>query len=126
MKEAPKELMTEVAAEVGRDPLVDRRASPRHPLVLTAEIIEFSGFAKSNACSSDVSRTGCYIDTLNPLPTGSLIRIRLFRGSDILEADGKVVYCSPRLGMGITFQEPLRVDQLAVLDRWVAEISRPY
>jgi PilZ domain len=126
MKEAPKELMTERAKETTRDFMADRRSSTRHPLVLSAEIIELPGFAKYSACSSDVSRGGCYIDTINPLPTGSSIRVRLFRGSDILEVGGKVVYTSPRLGMGITFDEPLHLNQLALLDRWVEELSRAY
>ena len=48
------------------DRMVDRRNAPRNPLFLTAEVTELSSDAILSARTSDVSRTGCYIDTLNP------------------------------------------------------------
>ena len=53
------------------DVLVDRRSAPRVPMVLGAEIVELPRGARLNARSADISRTGVYIDTLNPIPSGS-------------------------------------------------------
>lgn len=106
------------------DVMVDRRASARYPLVLVAEITEMTSFAKFNARSSDVSRTGCYIDTLNPVPAGSAVTVRLLRGTEVFESTGTVKYISPGLGMGIHFNENIPVNQMAILDRWLGEAAK--
>jgi hypothetical protein len=62
--------------------------------------------ARLNARSADISRTGCYIDTLNPIPAGSKVRVRLTRGTEILDVLAKVVYVSLGLGMGLHFEDP--------------------
>lgn len=106
------------------DVMLDRRNAPRFSLILVAEITEEHSGTKLTARSSDLSRSGCYIDTLNPVPMGVEVRLRLLRGGDVFEAMGKVVYVSPGLGMGITFKEPVLSSQLAILDRWLAEAAR--
>jgi hypothetical protein len=106
------------------DVMLDRRNAPRYALILVAEITEFPSGTKLTARSSDLSRSGCYIDTLNPIPMGSTVRVRLTRGGDVFEASGKVMYVSGGLGMGIAFEEPLPVSQLAVLDRWLSDASK--
>jgi hypothetical protein len=106
------------------DVMLDRRAAPRHPLILVAEVTEFTSGARLGARTSDLSRTGCYIDTLNPVPNGTAVLIRLFHGSETFEAPARVVYVSPGLGMGIAFNENLAPSQLAILDRWLAQAAR--
>jgi hypothetical protein len=46
------------------DTMTDRRVAPRYPLVLLAEVTDQLSTAKFTARTSDVSRTGCYIDML--------------------------------------------------------------
>lgn len=106
------------------DVTADRRDAPRFPLILVAEIIEVATGNKLLARTADVSRTGCYIDTLNPLPKGTPIKLRLVRGSETLEVPGKVVYVSPGLGMGLRFFEEASESQLAILDRWLSQAAR--
>jgi len=105
------------------DVILDRRTAPRYSIVLAAELTEFATRSRLNARASDISRTGCYIDTLNPISPGSAVLVRLVRGSETFEAPGKVAYVSPRLGMGISFQENLAPRELAILDRWLAEAA---
>jgi hypothetical protein len=90
-------------------------------MVLAAEIVELPSGAKFSARTSDISRTGCYIDMLNPIPSGSKVRIRLTHGAEIFNAIAKVVYVSPGLGMGLQFEDAVPPDQLAMLDRWFRE-----
>jgi Tfp pilus assembly protein PilZ len=104
--------------------LTDRRASPRFPVVLSAEVTEIATGIRFSARTSDLSRNGCYIDTLNPLSVGSAVFVRLSQGSETIETAGKVVYVSPRLGMGIAFSKDLAPNQLAVLDRWLAQATK--
>ena len=100
--------------------MVDRRGAPRFPLILVAEITGLAESTVLNGRSSDVSRTGCYIDTLNPMPVGSQIRIWMGRGDEIFETAARVMYVCPGLGMGVMFDKNIPEDQLAVLDRWLA------
>jgi len=105
------------------DVIVDRRAAPRYALVLAVEVIEVATKTKLNARTTDVSRVGCYIDTLNPISAGQVVSVRLQHGDNILELRGKVVYISPSLGMGVVFDEPIPPEKLELLDVWLSEAA---
>jgi hypothetical protein len=107
------------------DVTVERRSAPRHAMVLAAEVVELPRGAKLSARTSDISRTGCYIDTLNPIPQGSEVRLRLTHHEDTFVALGRVVYVSYGLGMGIAFVK-VEDEQLARLDRWFSEPDREF
>jgi hypothetical protein len=108
-----------------RDVMTDRRSSPRYPLILSAEVSDKISGAKFSARTADVSRTGCYIDMLNPIPAGSQVAVRLQHDNEFFEADGRVVYISPGLGMGIAFVSNVPPAQQAILDRWLASAAKP-
>jgi Ribonuclease G/E len=93
--------------------------------VLAAEVVELPRGAKLSARTADISRTGCYIDTLNPVPQGSRIRLRITHHDEIFEAIGSVVYVSQGLGMGVVFVE-VAPEQRARLDRWLAEKDQEF
>ena len=105
------------------DVVTERRAAPRYPLILVAEVIEVDSGTKLDARTSDVSRTGCWVDTLNPTPAGTQIRLRLTHDEECFETKARVVYVSPGLGMGVAFQDPA-ADQLALLDRWLVVAAK--
>jgi hypothetical protein len=98
----------------------DRRDAQRLPLIIAVEVLEVNSGARLVARTSDVSRTGCYIDTLNPTPTGTVVRVKLNHEGEELDLLARIVYVSPRLGMGVRFDESISPDQLAVLDRWLS------
>jgi hypothetical protein len=104
--------------------MADRRDAPRYPLILVAEVTEIANGIKVTARTSDVSRTGCYIDTLNPAIKGTPIRLRLVNGEELFETEARVVYVSPGLGMGVRFHEQMTDGQLAVLDKWLGVAAR--
>jgi hypothetical protein len=99
----------------------DRRDSKRVPLILAVEVIEVQSGTRLSARTSDVSFTGCYIDTLNPTPTGTVVRVKLNHNGEELDLLARIVYVSPRLGMGVRFDESISSDQLAILGRWLSE-----
>ena len=105
------------------DVMADRRQAPRYPLILVAEVTGLAESTVLNARSSDVSRTGCYIDTLNPVPPGSQVRVRLSQGDEVFESAARVAYICPGLGMGVTFDKNAPESQLAILDRWLAKAA---
>src|SRR5215470_15806041 len=99
----------------------DRRDAKRLPLILAVEVVEVSSGTRLAARTSDVSRTGCYIDTLNPTPTGTVVRVKFNHNGEELDLLARIVYVSPRLGMGVRFDESATREQLAILNRWLAE-----
>jgi len=98
----------------------DRRDAQRLPLILAVEVTEVDSGARLSARTSDVSRTGCYVDTLNPGPSGTVVRVKFNHNGEQLDLLARIVYVSPRLGMGVRFDESISPEQLAILDRWLA------
>jgi hypothetical protein len=98
----------------------DRRDAQRLPLILAVEVTEVDSGARLSARTSDVSRTGCYVDTLNPTPSGTVVRVKFNHDGEQLDLLARIVYVSPRLGMGVRFDESISPEQLAILDRWLA------
>ncbi len=106
------------------DAMTDRRVAPRYPLILLAEVTDLLSSTKLTARTSDLSRTGCYIDMLHPLPRGTKVHVRLQKEKEVFESPATVMYVSPGLGIGVAFAENLRANQLAVLDHWLAAAAK--
>src|SRR5258705_9993094 len=72
------------------------------------------------ARTTDISIDGCFLDTLNPSPKGTDIRVKISHGDSTFEALGVVVLVVANLGMGIAFAN---VDdyQNARLQKWISE-----
>ena len=104
---------------------VERRNAPRYAMVLAAEVVELPRGARLSARTSDISRTGCYVDTLNPVPQGSRVRIRFTHHGEVFEGVGSVVYVSRGLGMGVRFTE-VPPEQQARLHQWLEEPPREF
>ena len=98
----------------------ERRLGARRAMVLATEVVELPRGAKLTARTADISRTGCYIDTLNPIGCGSQVRVRVTHNDETFEALGQVVYVSPGLGMGVSFAE-ITPEQIARLESWLKE-----
>jgi len=107
------------------DVTVERRGAPRYAMVLSAEVVELPRGAKLSARTSDISLSGCYIDTLNPIPQGSTVRVRVTHHEEVFEATGQVVYVSYGLGMGIAF-EKVAPEEVARLHRWIEDLDTEY
>jgi len=102
--------------------MLERRRAPRYPVSLDAEVTEVETGAKLNGRTSDVSRLGCYIDTINTSPKGTKIVVRLKHSDEIFQTGAVVIYSSQGLGMGVAFTN-FSPDQQALLDGWLATVS---
>lgn len=83
----------------------ERRCSPRFPLIASAEVLEENNGSRLSARVSDISATGCYVDTINPLPGGTSVRVRIFNETQSFEAAATVAYSLAHLGRGLRFGE---------------------
>ena len=98
-----------------------RRSVRRCPLVASAEVTELVAGAQLKARTSELGLGGCYVDTLNPFPQGTLIRLRILRDNGLFETQAKVVYSDVRFGMGLAFTE-MKAEQRSLLESWLAEL----
>src|SRR5262249_18184704 len=84
---------------------VVERKSPRFPFIASAQVVETRTEARLQARTSDLSREGCYLDMLNPLPTGTKLKINVTHQNRQLDAVGRVVHSELNVGMGVQFEE---------------------
>jgi len=96
-----------------------RRTSPRFMFIAEAEVVG-SG---SRSRVSELSARGCYIDTMNPLPKDSKVRLRISYGPSTCEFPAKVIYTHAGFGMGVIFGE-LDAQQASTLGVWLDELAR--
>lgn len=98
----------------------ERRRAPRRALFDTVQWTEVQSGGRTKARISDISVTGCYVDTVSPLPIGTQIRLKLGHRGTELEVLATVVRIEFNMGMGVAFND-LTLEQQAVLDKWINE-----
>lgn len=98
-----------------------QRAFKRYAFVASAEVTETVSGSRLSARTSEVSLGGCYIDSLNPFPTGTLVQLQILRDQGVFETEAKVVYCDPVFGMGLAFAG-IKPEQRLLLEAWLAEL----
>jgi hypothetical protein len=98
-----------------------RRAVRRIQLVATAEVTARDTDTLLSARMSELGLGGCYIDTLSPFPTDTLVHVRIIRDGGAFECEAKVVYIHERFGMGIAFTN-MALDQRRMLENWIAAL----
>src|ERR1700756_2005017 len=98
----------------------DRRANPRYAFRATAEVISSDSATKCKTRVRDLSQQGCYLDTDNPLPLGTAAQVRMSKGAQSLEVQGRVVYNQPGKGMGLMFTA-VKPEHGGTLDAWINE-----
>ena len=100
----------------------ERRGERRYPFTASAELFDQRTGACLHARTSDISLSGCYIDTTSPLTSGTQVKVRLTHGSRTFATMSDVSYAQPTMGMGLAFTE-IPPDQSVLLQRWLAELS---
>ena len=100
----------------------ERREAPRYPFIASAEEINLASGTRISARVSELSLKGCYLDTLNPFPKGTQIRVVVFHGDATFTALATVIYTQPNMGMGVEFSA-VEPEQLEILLSWIKELS---
>ena len=102
-----------------------QRTVPRYTFVAVTEIIESGSQACSLGKTTKISSKGCYVETVSPLPIGTVLNMVISRVQGSFTTKGKVIYVHDALGMGIVFVDPAEA-QLRTLNAWLAESSRTH
>ena len=74
---------------------------------------------------SELSKNGCYLDMMNPFPTGTLVLVKISAGDAYFEAKSKIVYSQQNMGAGVGFLE-VAPNYQVVLQRWLEEAAREH
>jgi hypothetical protein len=96
----------------------EKRRSPRYSFIASAELIEEKADVRIASRVSELSLHGCYLDMMNPFPTGTMVLVKIAAGDAFFEAQSKVIYSQPNMGAGVAFLQ-IAPDSQAALERWL-------
>src|SRR5229473_3610826 len=85
------------------------RARPRVKAKVPVELFVPDSDVPMRGATSDLSETGCYIESIFPFPVGTMLEMSLQIDTTVL-AVGTVVTCDPQVGNGIKFTKMLPED----------------
>jgi hypothetical protein len=100
----------------------ERRRQPRFPFTAAVEAIEPQSHARISARTSALGLGGCYVDTMNPFAVGTVIKIRLTKDTVTFEADAKVIFSQPGMGMGVVFISAVP-QHFRIFQNWINELT---
>jgi hypothetical protein len=100
----------------------EKRSCPRFPFSPAVEALDVQADTRIKGRLSDISRNGCYVDTINPFAKDAAVTLTVTRDNQSFKTQAKVVYSKMGMGMGLLFTtaEP---DQLRTLGSWLNELS---
>jgi PilZ domain len=81
----------------------NRRRYPRHKISLPLELRDERVNTPMRINATDVSGNGCYVETILPLPVGTVLRVDFHLDSDRVNITAVVRTCDPGVGNGIEF-----------------------
>src|SRR5712692_1913861 len=91
----------------------DRRTHPRYEFSAAVEVVAPESGARIQTRVRDMSQQGCYVDTSNALPLGTVTDVRITKGAQLFEARASK-------GMGLVFTA-IEPEHLQTLETWLAE-----
>jgi len=95
----------------------------RHTISAVVQVVDLGSGMRLTTRASDLSVGGCYVEALTPFAVGSEVRVGLHKDNNVIEFNGKIVYSSPGLGMGIAFTEA-EPDHQAALEEWLNTLQQ--
>ena len=102
----------------------DRRRANRYSFSAAAEVLEIASGTRVSARAADLSRNGCYLDTLNPFAVGSKVQLCIRWNRAELACSAIVRDSKMGMGMGVAFAD-LDDPQKALLESWINKVASP-
>ena len=101
---------------------VEKRASPRYSFMAGVEAIDIQANIRMMGRLSDISRHGCYIDTISPFAKDACVTLTITRDKESFSTQANVVYSKIGMGMGMAFTKT-DPDELVKLERWLTQLG---
>jgi PilZ domain len=99
----------------------ERRANPRHAFVATTEITDSAHALRLSGRVTEISRQGCFVDVVHPLPVGTILKLRVTCDQGSFETRAKILYVQRGIGMGVVFVDTAE-DQVKILEKWLVDL----
>ena len=100
----------------------ERRRVPRIPFKATSIVAETGSTRAVVARTTELSRFGCFVQTIKPYPQGTRLHIELAEAGTKFVASGVVAYVTDE-GMGIVFST-VESENYEVLAKWLTRTHR--
>jgi len=102
-------------------PAPDRRQAPRYSVVAVADVTDSENGKLLSGTITQISRSGCYVDSPKTLPVGTTLKVIIFRDQQTFVAKANVIHVQEQMGMGVAFVDAAK-DQFEILNSWLAEL----
>ena len=102
----------------------ERRRVPRIPFKATSVVSETGSSQVVIAQTTELSRFGCFVQTIKPYPKGTRVHVELSEAGTTFAASGMVAYITDE-GMGVVFST-VEPENYEVLARWLSRTPRRY
>ena len=94
------------------------RRTPRFPCSASAEVVWGDSIELTRV--TELSRYGCYLEAMRPLPAGTRVTLKIMDKGQYFEATATVLYSQPNLGMGVAFRQVKSMFQ-TILEEWLRD-----
>jgi len=81
----------------------NKRKYPRHKISFPIELRDERVKTPMRINATDISGNGCYVETILPLPIGTVLRVDFYLQSERVNISAIVRTCDPGVGNGIEF-----------------------
>ena len=98
-KDSPKQASQAAPVELAGN----KRRYNRHRIYFNLELCDERVSSHIRTRATDVSGSGCYVETMQPMPVGTILRIEFWLDSEKIGTSGIVRAYDPGVGMGIEF-----------------------
>jgi len=100
----------------------ERRRGPRIPFKATSVVAETGSTRAVVAQTTELSRFGCFVQTIKPYPQASRVQIEISEAGTTFVASGVVAYVSDE-GMGIVFST-VESENYEIHAKWLSRTPR--
>jgi hypothetical protein len=100
----------------------ERRGPSRYPFYASAELTDSTSAAPTKVHTSNLGSNGCFLDTSNPLPAGTIVGIEITYQGQVFAARGVVAHSHAQTGMGLKFIA-LESGCASILETWLDEAA---
>ena len=101
----------------------ERHRAPRFPFVAGIQVTDLVTEKQLAAHIEDLSLFGCFVETVDPFPAGTKVRLRISYGGANVLAQGTIAYSRDNGGMGIGFTS-VEPSTLPILDAWLDDLRK--
>ena len=100
----------------------EKRRCHRYPFSSAVEATDIRGNTRITGRISDISGSGCYMDTISPFIAATAVTLTITRGNESFKTQAKVVYSQSGMGMGLLFTTA-EAEELRMLGMWLGELA---